>query len=158
MKKIIGTYRIPEKRIFSKSYESPKYFTEIEVKPCTVDVYRFNQDACYDVTGVIVFDDTIGQIGKIDSITAQPYAYMIIEDKNFTPNDQFFVEFPHLKTINPENIMNTEKLYVVIDNDSKEAVSISVKKTAAERWAAEFNENCHLCGGSSTQYGISEAE
>ena len=61
-------------------------------------------------------------------------------------------------TISPENTMKTEKLYVVIDNDTKEAVSVSVKKTAAERWADEFNESCHLCGGSSTQYGISEAE
>ena len=97
METIIGTYKIAEKRVFSKSYESPKYYTKIEVEPCIVDVFRFNNDACYKVSGKIVADDTPSQVGKNDETFAQPYAYVMIEDQNFTPNEQFFIEFPHLK-------------------------------------------------------------
>lgn len=97
METIIGTYKIAEKRVFSKSYESPKYFTKIEVQPCEVEVFKFNNDACYRVSGVVIADDTASNIGKVDTAVAQPYAYVMIEDKNFTPNEQFFLEFPHLK-------------------------------------------------------------
>ena len=97
MENVIGKYKIGEKRIFSKSYESFKYYTRIEVEPCEVPVFRFNKDACYKVSGKIIADDTASQVGKIEEVVAQPYAYIMIEDKNFTPNEQFFVEFPHLK-------------------------------------------------------------
>ena len=48
--------------------------------------------------------------------------------------------------------------YIVIDNDSKEAVTFPTNKETADFLAAEMNAECHECGGSSTQYGIAEAE
>jgi|GEM_PF-5791551 len=49
--------------------------------------------------------------------------------------------------------------YTVIDNDTKEAVSVETPclKTA-QNWAQTFNDDCHACGGSLTQYGVDEVQ
>jgi hypothetical protein len=95
---IIGTIRVPEKIRVSKSYESPKYFTTVEVQTCEVTVRNFqDRDAAYTLTGVIIADDSPEQIGKVTDVVCQPYVYNIIKNPNFTPNENFFKVWPHLK-------------------------------------------------------------
>ena len=49
--------------------------------------------------------------------------------------------------------------WAVIDNDSKESVSVETTcYETAKNWAATFNNDCHACGGSSTQYTIEEVK
>ena len=49
--------------------------------------------------------------------------------------------------------------YVVIDNDTKETVSIETPcYVTVQSWAESFNYDCHASGGSNTQYGIASLE
>jgi hypothetical protein len=96
-KVVIGVYEIKEPTEFNESYECARHYTTLRVEPCVVEVFKFNQDACYKVHGVVVADDDKSNIGATKTITAQPYAYNMIENKNFTPNEMFFTCFPYLK-------------------------------------------------------------
>ena len=52
-----------------------------------------------------------------------------------------------------------ETKWVVIDNDTKQSVSIETPcLETAQNWAETLNRDCHESGGSSTQYGVDEAE
>ena len=49
--------------------------------------------------------------------------------------------------------------YVVIDNDTKEPVSVETTDIVTiERWTYAFNRDCHASGGSCTQYGFCRVE